>query len=61
MYTKTALLGAVSFTLALPVLAQIETGDESRQETIVIKGSRLNQTATEVGSSVTVITAGAGV
>nr|WP_070958722.1 TonB-dependent receptor [Hyphomonas sp. Mor2] len=57
MYIKTALLGAVSFSLALPVLAQVEADTESRQDTIIIEGSRLNQTATEVGSSVSVITA----
>ncbi|MEM9572551.1 MAG: TonB-dependent receptor [Pseudomonadota bacterium] len=57
MLYKTALLSAVSFALTCPVLAQVESDSESRQETIVIEGSRLNQTATEIGSSVSVITA----
>ena len=56
MYLKTALLGAVSLSLLLPAVAQT-ADDEARQDTIVIEGSRLNQTATEIGSSVSVITA----
>ncbi|MEM7329171.1 MAG: TonB-dependent receptor [Pseudomonadota bacterium] len=56
MFYKAALLGAVSFSLTLPALAQDEP-DESVMDTVVVEGSRLNQTATEIGSSVTVITA----
>ena len=57
MYLKTALLGAVSLSLLLPAVAQTADDEEARQDTIVIEGSRLNQTATEIGSSVSVITA----
>lgn len=57
MLYKAALLSAVSFTLTCPVLAQVDTDPENRQDTIVIEGSRLNQTATEIGSSVSIITA----
>ncbi|MEL6859612.1 MAG: TonB-dependent receptor [Pseudomonadota bacterium] len=57
MLYKTALLSAVSLSLALPVLAQSADDDTTTLDTIVIEGSRLNQTATEIGSSVSVITA----
>ncbi len=56
MLYRTALLGAVSLSLALPGLAQ-DDPDETRLDTVVIEGSRLNQTATEIGSSVSIITA----
>ncbi len=56
MSYKAALLGAVSLSLISPVLAQ-DNDDETVMDTVIIEGSRLNQTATEVGSSVTVITA----
>lgn len=54
MSYKTALLGAVSFSLALPALAEEA---DARLNTIIVEGSRLNQTATEIGSSVSIITA----
>lgn len=57
MLYKTALLSAVSLSLTLPVLAQLETEDVATQETVIVEGSRLNQTQTEIGSSVTIITA----
>ncbi|MEO0607118.1 MAG: TonB-dependent receptor [Pseudomonadota bacterium] len=57
MLYKTALLSAVSLSLALPVLAQGADDETTTLDTIVIEGSRLNQTATEIGSSVSVITA----
>ncbi len=50
MSYKAALLSAVSLSFALPIVAQAS-------DTIIVKGSRLNQTATEVGSSVSIITA----
>lgn len=50
MSFKAALFSAVSFSFAPPMAAQAS-------ETIIVKGSRLNQTATEVGSSVSIITA----
>jgi len=56
MYIKTALLGAVSLSICLPGLAQ---GDDETTtlDTVVVEGSRLNQTKTEIGSSVSIITA----
>ncbi|MEO0548309.1 MAG: TonB-dependent receptor [Pseudomonadota bacterium] len=57
MIYKTALLGAVSLSLALPTLAQEAETDQTTLDTVIVEGSRLNQTETEIGSSVTVITA----
>ncbi|MEM1088482.1 MAG: TonB-dependent receptor [Pseudomonadota bacterium] len=57
MIYKTALLGAVSLSLALPALAQEVETDQTTLDTVIVEGSRLNQTETEIGSSVTVITA----
>lgn len=56
MFYKTALLSAVSISL-LPMSVAQDRDDDSVMDTVIIEGSRLNQTATEVGSSVTVITA----
>jgi len=57
MKYQTALLGAVSLSLALPALAQEAETDQTTLETVFVEGSRLNQTETEIGSSVTIITA----
>ncbi|MEC7289804.1 MAG: TonB-dependent receptor, partial [Pseudomonadota bacterium] len=57
MPIKTALLAAVSLSLTLPVVAQSDSDADTTLETIIVEGSRLNQAATEVGSSVTIITA----
>ena len=57
MFYKTALLGAVSISLVSSALAQNAPTEETTLDTIIIEGSRLNQTQTEVGSSVTIITA----
>ena len=57
MFYKTALLSAVSLSLALPALAQDGDTGETTLDPVIVEGSRLNQTATEVGSSVTIITA----
>ena len=57
MFYKTALLSAVSLSLSAPIWAQTDTDEDKRLDTIVIEGSRLNQTAAEIGSSVNVITA----
>jgi len=57
MHFKTALLSAVTLSLVTPVLAQSDSDDEARQDTIIVEGSRLNQTQTEIGSSVSIITA----
>lgn len=56
MYFKTALLSAVTLSLITPALAQSETDKDATQDTIIVEGSRLNQTATEIGSSVSIIT-----
>ena len=56
MIYKTALLSAVSLSL-LPMSVAQDRDDDSVMDTVIIESSRLNQTATEVGSSVTVITA----
>lgn len=56
MSIKTALLSAVSFSIALPGLAQA-VDDPTTLDTVIVEGSRLNQTATEIGSSVSIITA----
>ena len=57
MYYKTALLGAVSLSLVSSALAQDELTNETTLDTVIVEGARLNQTETEVGSSVTIITA----
>jgi vitamin B12 transporter len=56
MYIKTALLGAVSLSIGVPSLAQSDD-QTTTMDTVIIEGSRLNQTQTEIGSSVSVITA----
>lgn len=55
MLYKTALLSAVSLSLLSIVSAQ-ETTDETVLDTVTIEGSRLGQTETEIGSSVSIIT-----
>ena len=62
MSLKAALLGAVSVPLlvlaiASPSQAQTSNEDQTTLDTIIVEGSRLNQTETEIGSSVTIITA----
>ncbi|MEL6416222.1 MAG: TonB-dependent receptor plug domain-containing protein, partial [Pseudomonadota bacterium] len=57
MFYKTALLSAVSLSLVSSALAQDGQTDETTLDTVLVEGSRLNQTETEVGSSVTIITA----
>ncbi len=57
MFYRTALLSAVSLSLALPAIAQDTDTDQTKLDTIIVEGSRLDQAATEVGSSVTIITA----
>ena len=48
------LSGVAALCFSLPGFAQAD--DESRQDTIVVEGSRLDQTQTEIGSSVSLIT-----
>ena len=57
MHFRTALLSAVTLSVVTPALAQTDNDEEARQNTIIVEGSRLNQTATEIGSSVSIITA----
>ena len=56
MSYKAALLSAVSISLSLPGLAQVESEEVATQDTIIVEGTRLNQNLTEIGSSVTIIT-----
>ena len=56
MLYKTALLGAVAFGVSLSATAQTIGTDETKLDTVIVTGSRLDQTLTEVGSSVSVIT-----
>ncbi|MDX1291584.1 MAG: TonB-dependent receptor, partial [Hyphomonas sp.] len=56
MFYKTALLGAVAFGASVSATAQTAATDETKLDTIIVNGSRLDQTLTEVGSSVSVIT-----
>lgn len=57
MVCKSTLLGAAVLSLALPASALNVPVSADQGEIIVVEGSRLNQTATEMGSSVSVITA----
>ncbi len=56
MLYKTALLGAVAFGVSISATGQTTDADETKLDTIIVNGSRLAQTLTEVGSSVSVIT-----
>lgn len=56
MSYRTVLLGAAAIGLILPASAQESTLEETRLEAITIQGSRLGQTETEIGSSVSIIT-----
>lgn len=57
MYIRTALFGAVSLSIGLPALAQATDTDQTKLDTVIVEGSRLDQTKTEIGSSVSIITA----
>ena len=57
MLFKLALLSAVSLSLVAPGLAQAPDDETATLDSVIIEGSRLNLTATEVGTSVSVITA----
>ena len=57
MSKRIILLSAVALNCLLPVSAQAADETFSKLDTIVIVGSRLEQTATEIGTSVSVITA----
>ncbi|MBU1286246.1 MAG: TonB-dependent receptor [Alphaproteobacteria bacterium] len=57
MSFKTALLGMTILAMAAPAMAQINVIEETTLSTIIVSGSRLDQTATEIGSSVSIISA----
>ena len=57
MFYKTALLSAVSVSFLWPVSAQTTSDEPTTLDTIIVEGSRLDQTATEIGSAVSIITA----
>jgi vitamin B12 transporter len=57
MSYRTALLSAAAISLIMPAIAQESGTEENRMEAITVEGSRLNQTQTEIGSSVSIITA----
>ena len=53
---KSALLGAALLSVAVPVYAEETDAEITQLDTIVVEGSRLNQTEAEIGTSVSVIT-----
>ena len=55
MSYKTALLSAAALGISVPVFAQVSDMEENRLGSVIVEGSRLDQTATEVGSSVSII------
>lgn len=57
MSYKTVLLGAAALGIALPGLAQETDSRETRLGPVIVEGSRLGQTATETGTSVSIISA----
>ncbi len=57
MFNRTALLGAVIITCVGPVWAQSDSDAEATMDTVIIEGSRLNQSITEIGTAVSLITA----
>ena len=56
MSYRTALLGAVAISIVSPAISQAADEGETKLGPVIVEGSRLNQTATEVGSSVSIIT-----
>lgn len=57
MTFKLALFGAVSLSLVMPASAQDAADTQKTLDTVRIDGSRLDQTAAELGSSVSIISA----
>ena len=57
MLYKTAFLCAVSLSVLTSINAQESDSDETTLDTVIVEGSRLDQKQTEIGSSVTIITA----
>ncbi|MCR9270065.1 MAG: TonB-dependent receptor [Hyphomonadaceae bacterium] len=57
MTLKTALLGAAAIACFGPVSAQASDDNATTLDTVIVEGSRLDQAETEIGSSVSIITA----
>lgn len=57
MSYRRLVLGAAAIGLAMPIYSQTADREGTRLDTVIVEGSRLDQTAREVGSSVTIITA----
>ncbi|MEZ6002223.1 TonB-dependent receptor plug domain-containing protein [Hyphomonas sp.] len=57
MSYRTALLTTAVISIAMPSFAQEASNQETRLDPVTIEGSRLGQTQTEIGSSVSIITA----
>ena len=55
MSYKTALLSAAALGISVPVFAQVSELEENRLGPVIVEGSRLDQSAAEVGSSVSII------
>ncbi|ABI76714.1 TonB-dependent receptor [Hyphomonas neptunium ATCC 15444] len=55
MSYKTALISVAVMAASASAFAQISETEENRLRSVVVEGSRLDQTATEVGSSVSII------
>ena len=53
---KNALLGVALLGVAAPAFAKDPGTEDSKLDTVIVQGSRLNQTETEIGSSVSIIT-----
>lgn len=57
MIYKTALCGAVLLSLPVAASSQETESNTTTLDTVIVEGSRLNQTKTEIGSSVSIISA----
>jgi vitamin B12 transporter len=53
---KSALLGAALMSVVVPAYAEETDAEAVKLDTIIVEGSRLNQTEAEIGTSVSVIT-----
>ena len=53
---KSVLIGAALIGVAVPAFGQETDAGDIRLGTITVEGSRLDQTETEIGSSVSIIT-----
>ncbi len=55
--SNTALLGAALLSIAVQAHADEASTQDTRLDKIIVEGSRLNQTESEIGTSVAIITA----